>query len=148
MTDVSIGPARRDELPRILELLEEGGLPRDELANHLSTTLVARSEGRVMGCATLELYGRVALLRSVAVARVFRGTGLGRRLTETALELSRHLDVDEAYLLTETADHFFPRFGFQPIPRSEVPRSVRSSVEFTSACPASARAMVLDLRAG
>jgi amino-acid N-acetyltransferase len=148
VTDVSIGPARRDELPRILELLEEGGLPRDELANHLSTTLVARSEGRVMGCATLELYGRVALLRSVAVARVFRGTGLGRRLTETALELSRHLDVDEAYLLTETADLFFPRFGFRPIPRSEVPRSLRSSVEFTAACPASARVMVLDLRAG
>ena len=148
MTDVSIGPARRDELPRILELLEEGGLPRDELANHLSTILVARSEGRVMGCATLELYGRVALLRSVAVARVFRGTGLGRRLIETALELSRHLDVDEAYLLTETADLFFPRFGFRPIPRSEVPRSVQRSVEFTVACPASARVMVLDLRAG
>ena len=148
MTDVSIGPARRDELPRILELLEEGGLPRDDLANHLSTTLVARSEGRVMGCATLELYGRVALLRSVAVARVFRGTGLGRRLTETALELSQHLDADEAYLLTETAELFFPRFGFRPIPRSEVPRSVQRSVEFTAARPASARVMVLNLRAG
>ena len=101
-----------------------------------------------MGCATLELYGRVALLRSVAVARVFRGTGLGRRLTETALELSRHLDADEAYLLTETAELFFPRFGFRPIPRSEVARSVQRSVEFTVACPASARVTVLDLRAG
>ena len=69
-------------------------------------------------------------------------------MTETALELSRHLDVEEAYLLTETADLFFPRLGFRPIPRSEVPRSVRSSVEFTSACPAGARALVLDLRAG
>ena len=47
MTDVSIGPARRDELPRILELLEEGGLPRDGLANHLSTTLLARRETRL-----------------------------------------------------------------------------------------------------
>ena len=148
MTDVSIGPARRDELPRILELLEEGGLPRDELANHLSTTLVARSEGRVIGCAALELYGQVALLRSVAVARDLRGTGLGRPLTEAAPEFSRHLDVEEAYLLTETADLFFPRFGFRPIPRSEVPRSVQRSVEFTAARPASARVMVLNLRAG
>jgi amino-acid N-acetyltransferase len=148
VTDVSIGPARRDELPRILELLEEGGLPRDGLANHLSTTLVARGDGWVVGCAALELYGQVALLRSIAVAWDLRSTGLGRRLTEAALELSRHLGVEEAYLLTETADHFFPRFGFRPIPRSEVPRSVRSSVEFTSACPASARAMMLDLRAG
>jgi hypothetical protein len=47
VTDVSIGPARRDELPRILELLEEGGLPRDGLANHLSTTLLARRETRL-----------------------------------------------------------------------------------------------------
>jgi amino-acid N-acetyltransferase len=148
VTDVSIGPARRDELPRILELLEEVGLPRDGLANHPSTTLVARGDGRVVGCAALELYGQAALLRSVAVAWDLRSTGLGWRLTEAALELSRHLGVEEAYLLTETADHFFPRFGFQPIPRSEVPRSVRSSVEFTSACPASARAMMLDLRAG
>ena len=101
-----------------------------------------------MGCAALELYGQAALLRSVAVAWDLRSTGLGRRLTEAALELSRHLGVEEAYLLTETADHFFPRFGFRPIPRSEVPRSVRSSIEFTSACPASARAMMLDLRAG
>jgi amino-acid N-acetyltransferase len=148
VTDVSIGPARRDELPRILELLEEVGLPPDGIANHLSTALVARGNGRVVGCAALELYGPAALLRSVAVRRDLRGTGLGRRLTEAALELSRHLSVEEAYLLTETADHFFPRFGFRPIPRSEVPRSVRSSVEFTSACPASACAMVLDWRAG
>jgi amino-acid N-acetyltransferase len=101
-----------------------------------------------VGCAALELYGCVALLRSVAAARDLRGTGLGWRLTEAALELFRHLDVEEAYLLTETADLFFPRFGFRPILRSEVPRSIQRSVEFTSACPASARAMVLDLRAG
>jgi amino-acid N-acetyltransferase len=148
VTDISIGPARRDELPRILELLEEARLPPDGLANHLSTTLVARRDGRVVGSAALELYGQAALLRSVVVRRDLRGTGLGRRLTEAAVNLSRHLDLEEAYLLTETADHFFPRFGFRPIPRSEVPRSVRSSIEFTSACPASARAMVLDLRAG
>ena len=47
MRDVSIGSARRDQLPRILERLEEGGLPRDGLANHLSTTLLARRETRL-----------------------------------------------------------------------------------------------------
>ena len=78
--------------------------------------------------------------------RDLRGTGLGGRLTEAALELSRNLAIAEAYLLTETADLFFPRFGFRPLPRSEVSLGVRRSVEFTSACPASARAMVLELR--
>jgi amino-acid N-acetyltransferase len=69
------------------------------------------------------------------------------RLTEAALELSRNLVVAQAYLLTETADRFFSRFGFSPFPRSEVPLGVRSSVEFTEACPTSARAMVLYLPA-
>lgn len=101
-----------------------------------------------MGSAALELYGPAALLRSVAVRRDLRGTGLGRRLTEAALGLSRELGIEETYLLTETADRFFPRFGFRLVPRSEVPASVQRSVEFTSACPASARAMVLYLRAG
>jgi amino-acid N-acetyltransferase len=145
--DVSIGPASREDLPQVMELLEDGGLPPDGLEEHLTTILVARLQGRVVGSAALELYGTAALLRSVAVRRDLRGTGLGTRLTEAALRLSSELGAAEAYLLTETADHFFPRFGFRNIPRSRVPSSVRSSVEFTSACPASARAMALDLRA-
>jgi hypothetical protein len=60
VTDVSIGPARRDELPRILELLEVVGLPPDGLANHLSTTLLARRDVRVVGSAALEFYGPAA----------------------------------------------------------------------------------------
>ena len=148
MKEVSIGPASREELPRIVELLEDGALPPDGLEDHLPTILVARLHGRVVGSAALELYGTAALLRSVVVRRDLRGTGLGSRLTEAALRLSREFGVAEAYLLTETADLFFPRFGFRNISRSRVPSSVRSSVEFTSACPASARAMALDLRAG
>ena len=88
MTEVvPIGPARREELPQIVALLEEDGLP---------TTLVARLEGRVVGSAALELYGPAALLRYVAARRDLRGSGLGGRLTEAALELSRNLAVAEA----------------------------------------------------
>lgn len=54
------------------------------------------------------------------------------------------------YLLTETADGFFPRFGFSPVERCEVPEGVRSSVELVYACLESARATLLplDSRAG
>ena len=147
MKDVSIGPASREDLPQVMELLEDGGLPPDGLEEHLTTILVARLQGRVVGSAALELYGTAALLRSVAVRRDLRGTGLGGRLTEATLEPSHNLVVAEAYLLTETADLFFPRFGFRSIPRSGVSLGVRRSVEFTSACPASARTIELDLRA-
>ena len=121
MTEVPIGPARREELPQILELLDEAGLPQDGLESHLSTTLVARLEGRVVGSAALELYGPAALLRSVAMRRNLRGAGLGGRLTEAALELSRNLAVAQAYLLTETRITSSPASGSDPSPAPRYP---------------------------
>lgn len=141
-----VGPARGEELPELLALLEENGLPREGLEEHLATALAAWEGERVVGSAALELYGTSALLRSVAVAEERRGQGLGERLTREALDLARQRGAERAYLLTETADGFFPRLGFRSVSRREVPESVRGSVEFVSACPAGARAMVLDLK--
>ncbi|HLF28368.1 MAG TPA: arsenic resistance N-acetyltransferase ArsN2 [Anaerolineae bacterium] len=140
---ISIAPARSDELPAILALLENSGLPPDGLSDHLATALVARADGRIVGSAALELYGPSALLRSVAVAAARRGQGLGQRLVQAALELARQRGVTSVYLLTETAGEFFPRFGFRRIERTETPQAVQRSVEFTTACAESARAMRL-----
>lgn len=51
------------------------------------------------------------------------------------------------YLLTETAAEFFARLGFRPIRRAEAEPAVGASVEFTTACPASATCMRLSLDA-
>ena len=143
---VVVGPAAREDFPDILSLLGASGLPPNGLEDHLGSTLVARESGRVVGSAAIELYGPHALLRSVAVDGGHRGGGLGRRLTHEALELARSRGASEAFLLTETADAFFARLGFGPVGRPAVPEPVRGSVEFVSACPASARAMSADLR--
>ncbi|MDP3062811.1 MAG: arsenic resistance N-acetyltransferase ArsN2, partial [Chloroflexota bacterium] len=141
-----IGRARPKELPDILALLERCGLVTTGLADHLEATLVARTGGRVVGSAALELYGASALLRSVAVEEALRGQGIGQRLTQQALALARRHGVVTVYLLTETAAGFYPRFGFRPIPREQVAPAVQRSVEFTSACPATAQAMELGLK--
>jgi amino-acid N-acetyltransferase len=133
--------AAADDIAAVLELLNACGLPSAGLADHQATALVARQGSAVVGCAALELYGQHALLRSVAVADGRRGEGLGRRLVEAALALSRQKGVSQLYLLTETAADFFPRFGFRPIAREQVNPAVRRSVEFTEACPESALAM-------
>lgn len=142
---VTITPARSTDLPEILALLAHSRLPGDGLADHVASTFVARAEGRVVGCAALERYGRAALLRSVAVHESRRGQGLGQQLTAAALALARGEGVATVYLLTETAGAFFPRFGFRPTDRAAVDPAVRESVEFTTACPASALVMALDL---
>lgn len=131
--------------PAVLALLEQSGLPKAGLSEHWATTLVARSGGTIVGSAALEMYGTAALLRSVAVDQRWRGQGLGQQLTGAALSLARQQGVTSLYLLTETAAEFFPRFGFQPVPRSQVAPAVQASVEFTTACPASALAMKASL---
>ena len=141
----TIAPAQRQDLPDILALLRASGLPEAGLGDHLATTLVARDGRGIVGCAAVELYGPAALLRSVAVVAALRGQGLGQRLTTAALDLAQRRGVRRVYLLTETAADFFPRFGFRPITRPEVEPVVRRSAEFTSACPASALVMAMDL---
>ena len=86
----------------------------------------------------MECYGDSGLLRSVAVAPGWRGSGIGRALVDRVLEDGRAAGVQDVYLLTTTAEHYFPRFGFACVDRESVPAAVRASAEFTGACPASA----------
>jgi amino-acid N-acetyltransferase len=130
------------DVDAVFELLRGHHLPVDGLAEHLATTVVARDAGgRVLGSAGLEVYGSHALLRSVAVASDSHGRHIGRDLTLAALQLARERGVSAVYLLTTTADRYFPRFGFERIGRADVPPAVQSSIEFTSACPSSATVM-------
>lgn len=146
--DTTIHNASQDELPDILALLDECELPREGLAAHLPTTLVARNGNEIVGCSALELYQESALLRSVAVKPSYRSRGLGRRLTEAALDLATHNKVSNVYLLTEGADLFFSKLGFEPISRSNVPQKVQRSVEFTTLCPDTATVMTKVLSHG
>jgi len=136
MTDIRI--AAGADLVAALDLIERSGLPLDGLTDHADRLLVVRDEDRVVGSAALELYGDVALLRSVAVDTALRGLGVGQRVTLAALGLARQRGVRDVFLLTTTAETFFPRFGFEPTTRANVPDAVQQSAEFTSACPASA----------
>ena len=138
---VRIEPARPNDSAAIVQLLRDCHLPPDGLLDHLGTALVARAEDTVVGSAALEVYADSALLRSVAVDVTIRGSGVGHRLTESALDLARTFNVRAVYLLTTTAEDFFPKLGFERIDRDLLPESVRASVEFQSACPATAIAM-------
>lgn len=139
--NVHITRAAEADGPSILQLLRDSGLPIDGLVDHLHTALVARDGATIVGCAAVEVYPDGALLRSVAVASTARGYGVGERLTKAAITLAQSLGVHEVYLLTTTAEFYFPRFGFVQITRTQVPASVQQSVEFRFACCASAVVM-------
>ena len=141
MATTHIDRARREDLEALLRLLEQNHLPAAGFPEHLDTAFVARQDGQIVGSAALEVHPDGALLRSVAVSPALQGRGLGRELTTAAIELARRMQAPALYLLTTTAEDYFPKFGFERIARSDVPVAVQASIEFTSACPSSAIVM-------
>jgi len=136
-----IQSAEAHDVPAVRRLLETQRLPLDGIDEHVSTMVVAKKGSEVVGAAAVELYADGALLRSVVVDPLVQGQGLGRRLSEAALNIAKDRGTQMAFLLTTTAEQFFPRLGFEPIVRDDVPASVQASIEFQSACPASAVVM-------
>lgn len=140
-----IRPARAADLPRVLALLSRLELPAAGVADHFEHFVVAGDEAQLHGVAGLEVHGSSGIVRSVAVDPDRRGEGLGRRLAERVIADGRALGLRRLYLLTTTADAYFPRLGFRVIPRAEVAEDARRSVEFAEACPATATVMLLEL---
>jgi amino-acid N-acetyltransferase len=133
------------DLAAVQTLLRDAGLPLAGVDVHLDGFVVAEESGAIVGCAGLERYGDAALLRSVAVAPALRGAGLGQRLTAACIDAARAAGITKLALLTETAEGFFPRFGFTAVARTSLPEALHESEELRGACPATAKAMLLNL---
>lgn len=139
-----VSDARPEELAAVSKLLEEAGLPTDGFPGDTPVVLAARTpEEQVIGGIALELRGDAALLRSAVVAPAHGGEGWGRALTRAAIERAWGEGATSVALLTETAEGFFPRFGFQVVERGGIPEALAGSAELTGACPDSAVAMML-----
>lgn len=141
LAGASLRPAQPADLPSIERLLTASGLPLAGVAETLHGFVVAESEGEIVGSAALEACCNDALLRSVAVAPEWRSRGLGRALVTRVIADAEARGLRALYLLTTTAEHYFPSFGFRPITREEVPAEISATDEFQGACPASAVVM-------
>lgn len=146
MKDFFIRRAKKDDLEAVLALLQESSLPPDGVADALDNFILAEGNNfRVVGAAGLEVHGRFALLRSVVVAPGWQGYGVGRALTGEILSRARARNIEDVFLLTTTAENFFPSFGFARIDLADVPSELEQSPELRGACPASATVMKLPL---
>ncbi len=152
-TTALIRPATTTDLPEVERLLVDAGLPTGGVAQILRTTpshfFVAEPSdrpGTLVAVAGLEVCCDNALLRSVAVHPNWRRDGLGRDLVQRIVCHAEERGVRAIYLLTMTAEHYFPRFGFEPLDRAAVPADIAETLEFRSACPATAVAMQRTLR--
>ena len=137
----SVRPATASDLAAVERLLTESSLPLDGVRDAFPSFVVAEANGDIVGVAGLEVCCDNALLRSVAVQPAWRSHGLGRALVMRVIADAEAKGIRALYLLTTTAERYFPSFGFREVSRDAVPEDVRATKEFTGACPASATVM-------
>jgi amino-acid N-acetyltransferase len=142
-------PIRRtkpSDLKAVELLLRAAGLPTADLTSAPGLQLwVLEIEGRLAGVIGLERFGTGALLRSLYVAPDHQRTGLGHELVARLERDARADGVERLVLLTETAQAFVRRLGFELIDRRYIPEELKQSAEFRSLCPASAVCMTKSL---
>ena len=130
----------------VKQLLSESGLPIEDItAQHLQDFFGCGSGLELEGLVGLELFGEVALLRSLAVASSRRGSGVGSGLVAHAERHAKDQGVKSLYLLTTAAEKFFLRRGYTRIPREDAPAAIKGTKEFSGICPVSSVFMVKKL---
>ena len=144
-----VRPAELRDLAWARTLLAEASLSAEGLEDQFPRAYaVLEEDGKAVGLAGLERYGRFGLLRSVAVSARQRGSGGGSALVSDRLAAAGADGVESVFLLTTTADRWFPRFGFRAIERGSLPPEIAASPEATVVCPDSAAVLRLDLGPG
>jgi amino-acid N-acetyltransferase len=138
---VIIRQATAADLDAVEALLTTSDLPTVGVRANIADFLVAQAGTDVVGVVGMEYCGDDGLLRSTVVASARRGEGVAGMLVRQMLAHADARGVRALYLLTTTAEEYFPRFGFMRVPRSDIPRDVLNTDEFRDACPASAVAM-------
>jgi len=126
--------------------LQAQDLPVADITDeHLEHFFFVGSDGAPTGLVGLEIYGPVALLRSLVVGANARRKGLGSALVEHAEQYAGSKRVRSIYLLTTTAEAFFKRLGYDRIDRSQAPSCIERTREFASLCPANSAFMAKSL---
>ena len=125
----------------IVSLLQSEKLPVDDLPSQLDNFFVAIEAGKVIGAIGLEQYDNCGLLRSMVVNNEYRNQSIASRLVRELEENAQNSGIDCIYLLTESAQGYFEKKGYEKISRTDVPKSIQASSEFSNVCPVSAIVM-------
>lgn len=141
LNQIDIIPASLEYREAIIRLLQSAGLPVEDLPDGLQNFYTALDNGFVVGVVGLETYGRNGLLRSLVVKPEYREKKIAAALVNQVERTSRNLGLANIYLLTETAEDYFIKKGYEPIAREEAPGPLKQSSEFSHICPSTAALM-------
>lgn len=140
-TTTSIGPASGGEIAALKRLLVSSLLPSRDVGGAHQRFIVASENGRIIGCAGLQVAGQDGLVRSMAVHWTRRNSGLGSRLHERLLFEAVLAGVRTLYVVTTSAEGFFASHGFRKVAASAVPPDLQVSEEFAAFVPGGSTVM-------
>jgi amino-acid N-acetyltransferase len=139
---ITVSGVRPGEHTLIKTLISECGLTTEDItAEKLRHFLLARKGDEIVGVVGLEIAGKDALFRSLAVCEPYRRQGIGAKLTQAIERFALSQAVETLYLLTMTAELFFAGQGYARTDRNAVPAAMQATQEFQSLCPATAVCM-------
>ncbi|MDJ1470459.1 arsenic resistance N-acetyltransferase ArsN2 [Cytophagaceae bacterium NT2B1] len=135
------------DLENITQLLTDAHLPISDLPSGLPHFFKAIPDkgGQIAGIVGLELYGPYALLRSLVVDSSFTNKKIGYQLVQHAQKYASEQGVKELYLITNTAEGYFERLGYNRVERNVVPKEIQETQQFQGVCPSSATVMYYRL---
>ena len=129
----------------VIEILRNSKLPHSDIDLSKQFFIGHGDKTKLVGIGALEFYGANALVRSMAVLNNGQNKGLGSSLLGYLLKVAKDKDLANLYLLTETAEKFFARNGFEKVDRAVVPDDILGSEEFKNLCPGDAICMIYRL---
>ena len=110
-------PAAPDEMDGVRELTETP----DPAPGWGPEGVWIIEDGTMLATATAEVREGDAYIRAVATREQLRGRGLGTLAVAAAAAWARGRGATATWLLTETAEGFFKRLGFEAVDRSSLP---------------------------
>lgn len=129
---LAIALATRDDLPDLARLVRRSGLSAKGLET-CRWVLKATVDGRMVGTGAVEVLGRNAFCRSLAVERSQRGNGVGTRMVDRWLELCSEEGLEAAYLVTRRWHAgYFARWGFRVIAKRQAPPEIKRHWQVSS----------------
>lgn len=101
-------------------------LPRslNELYENIRDFWVFEERKKIIGCAALHVsWDDLAEIKSVAVARLRHGSGIGRRLVSACIKEARQIGARRVFVLTYQPG-YFQKFGFRKIRHASLPHKI------------------------
>ena len=141
MLNVVYSKVRYNQLLEVKNLLQRCNLPFEDIDAHFDNYLVGIVDNVIAGTIGFEAYGKIALLRSMAVDIEYRNNGITNSLLRQIIKISKENQIQTLFLLTTSAEDYFLKHGFEMIDRNSLPEVIKTTQEFQNICPDTAVCM-------